>query len=51
MDEVGFDLYGHNSMAEHRRVPRPIEQLDLHSIQQIEIVDFLKKFLWRLTQS
>lgn len=51
MDEIGFDLYGPNSMAAHQRVSRPIEELDFKNIQQVEIVDFLKKFLWRLNQS
>ena len=48
MDEIGFDLYGPNSMAENKRVARPVEQLDLATIDDVEMFDFLKKFMWRL---
>ena len=33
MDKIGFDLYGSDTLAEDKRIARPIEQLDFASIQ------------------
>lgn len=48
MEKIGFDLYGSDSKLP---ISRPIDQIDLSSIQQVEVVEFIKKFYWRLQQN